>query len=190
MCGIRRTSPETGVPMKKIKTVFVIDRATHRATDVVQVPWVLAGKGVATIKFDGSSSMVENGKLFRRFDAKHGKTPPANFRPAQDAADPTTGHWPGWVPVGDDPSDKFHREAFVEGLEDGTFELVGPKVQSNPHKLAKHELWRHGSVVVEVERTPEGILRWLTENEHEGLVFHHPNGEMAKVRRKDFGIKW
>jgi hypothetical protein len=30
--------------MKKMKTVFVIDRTTRRATEEVQVQWVLDGK--------------------------------------------------------------------------------------------------------------------------------------------------
>lgn len=34
------------------------------------------------------------------------------------------------------------------------------------------------------------LLDWLTSHEEEGLVFHHPDGRLAKLRRKDFGIKW
>lgn len=177
--------------MKKIKTVWVIDRASRRATDEVQTPWVLDREGVATIKFDGTSCMVEGGRLFRRFDAKKGKTPPEGWRPCEDEADPVTGHWPGWVEVdSEDPACKWHVEAMRDDLPDGTFELVGPKIQGNPHGLDRHELWRHGSVEVEVERTKEAILAWLEANVCEGLVFHHPNGSMAKIRRKDFGLKW
>lgn len=178
--------------MKKIRTVFLIDRDLRRATDVVQENWVLEGEGVATIKFDGTSSMVKDGLLFKRFDAKHGKTPPAGFIPAEPAPDVHTGHWPGWVRVSDTaPEDKWHREAFARGdFEDGTYELIGPKVQKNKYGLTSHELVLHGSVTVEVERSHEGLVRWLEENNHEGLVFHHSDGRMAKLRRKDFGIKW
>jgi hypothetical protein len=177
--------------MQKMKTVFVIDRATRRATDEVQVQWVMDGEGVATIKHDGTSCMIRDGKLFKRFDAKHGKSPPAGAIPCEPAADPVTGHWPHWVPVDmDDPASRWHAEAFKDGLSDGTYELVGPKVQSNPYKLAHHELWKHGSVIVEVERTHDALVAWLMAHDHEGLVFHHPDGRMAKVRRKDFAIKW
>jgi hypothetical protein len=178
--------------MKKIKTVFVIDRELRRATENVQAPWVLNGEGVATIKFDGTSCLVENGRLFKRFDAKNGKTPPAGFIPAEVAADPVTGHWPGWVAVSEDaPEDKWHCEAYAAGtFEDGTYELVGPKVQKNRYGKTSHGLIKHGSVVVEVERTFAGLIRWLEDNAHEGLVFHHEDGRMAKLRRKDFGIKW
>lgn len=178
--------------MKKIKTVFLIDRDVKRATEVVQEGWVIAGEGVATIKFDGTSSMIKDGLLYKRYDAKHGKTPPDGFIPAETAPDVNTGHWPGWLRVSDTaPEDKWHREAFAEGgFEDGTYELVGPKVQKNKYALAKHMLVKHGSVTVAVERTREALVRWLEENEHEGLVFHHPDGRMAKLRRKDFGLKW
>lgn len=178
--------------MKKIKTVFVIDREVNRATEVVQENWVLEGEGVATIKFDGTSCLVQDGMLYKRFDAKHGKTPPEGFIPAEPAPDNHTGHWPGWVAIREDaPEDKWHREAFASGtFEDGTYELIGPKVQRNKYNKARHELVRHGSVVVDVERTREALINWLEDNEHEGLVFHHADGRMAKLRRKDFGIRW
>lgn len=179
--------------MKKMKTVFVIDHSTRHATDDIhpESQWVIDGEGWATVKHDGTSCMIEGGVLHRRFDAKKGKTPPKDWLPCEVMPDPVTGHWPGWVKV--DPTDqacKWHLEAFTEGLEDGTFELVGPKVQGNKHGLARHELWRHGREIVEVERTREAIVEWLMDHEAEGLVFHHPDGRMAKVRRKDFGIKW
>lgn len=177
--------------MKKIQTVFVIDRTTRRATDQVQVQWVADGEGTATIKHDGTSCMIKDGVLHRRLDAKRGRIPPAGWVACEPEPDPVTGHWPGWLPVdADDPACRWHIEAFDGTLEDGTYELVGPKVQGNRYGLAAHALWRHGSVVVEVMRTREAILTWLSAHEHEGLVFHHPDGRMAKVRRKDFGIRW
>lgn len=177
--------------MKKMQTVFRIDRDTHRATDEVQVQWVMEGEGRATVKHDGTSCMIEDGKLFRRYDAKKNKTPPDGWVPCEPSPDPVTGHWPGWVPVDfSDPQCRWHTEAFEEGLADGTYELVGPKVQGNRYGLDRHALWRHGSEVVEVVRTRDAIVGWLTDNRAEGLVFHHPDGRMAKVRRKDFGIEW
>lgn len=177
--------------MKKMQTVFVIDRAARCATFEVQAQWVLDGEGRATVKHDGTSCLVEGGELFKRYDAKKGKTPPEGFRAAEPAPDPVTGHWPGWVPVrADDPADKWHVQAFSDDLPDGTYELVGPKVQGNRYGLDRHELWRHGREEVEVGRTREAIERWLRDHEAEGLVFHHPDGRMAKIRRKDFGLKW
>jgi hypothetical protein len=177
--------------MKKMQTVYVIDRTTHRATDQVQVQWVVDGEGTATIKHDGTSCAIIGGVLHRRFDAKHGKTAPEGWVACEDTPDPVTGHWPGWLPVVDgDPATKWHQEAFDADLPDGTYELVGPKVQSNRYGLDRHQLWLHGSVVVEVERTIEALVSWLETHDEEGLVFHHPNGAMAKLRRKDFGLSW
>ncbi|NTF23526.1 hypothetical protein G6L37_34715 [Agrobacterium rubi] len=178
--------------MKKIKTVYRIDRDLHRATEVVQEGWVLEGEGLATIKFDGTSTMVLEGLLYKRYDAKGGKTPPVGFVPAEAAPDIHTGHWPGWVRVSDtDPGDRWHREAFSDGaFEDGTYELIGPKIQKNKYGLTRHKLVKHGSVTVAVGRSREELIGWLEENEHEGLVFHHPDGRMAKLRRKDFSLRW
>ncbi len=181
--------------MKKMKTVFVIDRENgHVATNEVmkESAWVLDGEGMATIKFDGTSCMIRDGVLFKRFDAKHGKVPPANWEPCEEAPDANTGHWPGWVPVTDTPENRHHLEGFSNLLDvkDGTFELMGPKINGNKNNLTCHELIKHGSVTVDVTRTFEGIRDWLSANMVEGLVFHHPDGRMAKIRRKDFKFNW
>lgn len=178
--------------MKKMKTVFVMDYSTRpqRITREVQVQWVLDGEGVATIKVDGTSCMVRDGKLFRRYDVKKGRSIPEGFEPCEEAPDATTGHYPGWVPVTEDPADKWHREAWDGSLADGTYELVGPKIQGGRYGFDRHTLVRHGAEVVEVERTFEALRSWLEEHEVEGLVFHHPDGRMAKLRRKDFGLEW
>lgn len=178
--------------MQKIKTVFEIEReGARRATNKVveSSQWVLDGEGIATVKFEGTACLIKDGILYKRYDAKKGKTPPVGFIPAQDA-DPVTGHWPGWIMVGDGPEDKYHRAASHQGLEDGTYELVGPKIQGNRYGLTGYELWKHGSKVVHVERTREAIIEWLESHHEEGLVFHHPDGRMAKIRRKDFGFVW
>ncbi|MAM84459.1 MAG: hypothetical protein CL472_07270 [Acidobacteria bacterium] len=178
--------------MKKMKTVFVMDRSSrpHTCTREVQEQWVLDGEGVATVKVDGTSCLIRDGRLYKRFDAKEGRAIPEGFEPCEETRDPETGHWPGWVLVGEGPEDKWHRAAFVEGLKDGTYELIGPKVQGNRYGIEWHTLVRHGAEEVVVERSYEGLRAWLEKNEVEGLVFHHPDGRMAKLRRKDFGLKW
>lgn len=182
--------------MKKVISLFKRDyEDSHQVYNEV-VPgaeWVIEGEGVATEKIDGTSCLVRNGKLYRRYDAKQGKTPLPNFEPTQEP-DEVTGHWPGWIPVGDGPEDKWSREAFgIMGvLYDGTYELVGPKVQGNPYNLDRHELWKHGSnpLVYSDPRTFEEIREWLEVNVKEGIVWHHPDGRMVKIKRKDFGLKW
>lgn len=187
--------------MQKIISVFQRNYETDcRIRDEV-VPgadWVLAGEGLATRKFDGTCCLVRDGKLYRRYDAKKGKTPPAEFEPAQKDSDPITGHWPGWIPVGDGDNDRWHREAWNIDLEngetpaDGTYELIGPKIQGNAENMVNHVLVKHGAWIIgPVDRTFDGIrkyLEWATMVE--GIVFHHPDGRMAKVKRKDYGLPW
>lgn len=202
--------------MQKINVLFrkqytdrigMIYNEVHRGSE-----WVLHGEGVATVKFDGSCCLIRDGKLYKRFDrklSKHAsqlrkkgqqgpwkledfKDCPEGWEPCEKDPNQYTGHWPGWLPVGNGPEDQYHREAFENGhhFGDGTYELVGPKVQRNLYKLARHELWRHGSEEVNVPRNFEGVREWLSEHSLEGLVFHHPDGRKAKIRRKDFGLSW
>ena len=135
--------------------------------------------------------------IFRRYDCKKGKTPPAGFIPA-DNPDPITGHWPGWVqidkfhPTGDE---KFFVEAYINtfgSLEvippDGTYELCGPKINSNPEKLDKHVFFKHGNEILHVTRDLDGIRKFFEENYIEGIVFHRNDGKMCKIKRVDFGL--
>ena len=177
--------------MKKIISLFQRNYETDRLVRDEVVPgaeWVLAGEGVATRKFDGTCCMVRNGQLSKRYDAKKGKTPPANFEPAQDY-DEVTGHMPGWIPVGDGPEDRWHRDADAN-LPDGTYELCGPKVQGNPEGFAVHTLVPHGAdILMDAPRTFDEIKAYLSNGRIEGIVWHHPDGRMVKIKAKDFKIK-
>lgn len=180
--------------MKKIISLFQRNYDGDRLVRDEVVPgaeWVIAGEGIATRKFDGTCCMVRDGKLYKRYDAKRGKTPPPNFEPAQDY-DEVTGHMPGWVPVGDGAEDRWHREGFANSAPgtDGTFELCGPKVQGNPEGFAHHVLIRHGNDTLEhFPRTYTEIREALRVDDIEGVVWHHPDGRMVKIKAKDFGIK-
>lgn len=206
--------------MKKIPSLFKRD---YSGADVHNLPlldeitpgceWVVNGEGAPTIKHDGTACMLRDGKWFKRFDRKptqaakkkgppyhpeHCKAAPPGWEACIAAPDATTGHWPGWIPIGDEPESKWHREAIEQGriygdLGDGTYELVGPKVQDNPYALANVELWRHGL------RFPDGVdpprrfasLRaWFEFNVIEGIVWHHTDGRMCKIKRRDFGLSW
>ena len=180
--------------MKKIKSLFQRHYHGNRQVYNEVVPgseWVIDGKGTATQKHDGTCCLIENGEFFKRYEVKKGKTPPPKFVPATDF-DPNTGKQQGWVPVGSEPEDQYHREGF-EALvhkEDGTYELCGPKVQGNPENLDRHILIRHGSVVFShTPRDFDGIKRWLDNYDVEGVVWHHPDGRMVKIKKSDFGLK-
>lgn len=180
--------------MKKMKTLFKRDFAAKvKALSEVEpgCEWVLAGEGVATRKLDGTCAMVRESKLFKRYDAKGGKPVPVGFEPA-DTPDPVTGHWPGWMMVGSGPEDRYFREAWDRAsgrgaVEDGTYELCGPKVQGNPEGYEAHELVRHGAIVEpDCPRTFDALKAWFADRMIEGVVWHHPDGRMVKLKRSDF----
>lgn len=185
--------------MKKIPSLFKRDYEGARLVYDEVVPgceWVLAGEGVATRKHDGTACLVQEGKLYKRYDAKKGKTPPEGFIPCEDAPDPNTGHWPGWLLVGDGPEDRWHREAWEfagASLPGGTYELVGPKIQGGAEFWSPcQQLVRHGVMEFVLPRplTFVSIRGFLTEHEMEGVVWHHPDGRACKIKRKDFGLPW
>lgn len=162
--------------------------------------WVLAGEGKATRKWDGTACLVRDGYLFKRYDAKRGKEPPHGFEPAQDP-DPVTGHWPGWIPVNTinpDPSDVWHALAWWQlgpsfTPDDGTYELVGPRINSNNDAQSSYSFVRHGADVIEVERTVVAIRAYLEATNIEGIVFWRsddPDCDKCKIRRDDFGFAW
>lgn len=185
--------------MKKIITLFQRNYdGDHLVRDEV-VPgaeWVLAGEGVATRKWDGTCCLVREGRLYKRYDVKRGKTPPVGWEPSQPEADPVTEHWPGWLAVSEGPDDRWHREAWEtqkEELRDGTYELVGPKVQGNPEGYQIHLLIMHGVHQFADEAAPprtfEALKSWLRSLDIEGIVWHHPDGRMVKIKKRDFGLK-
>lgn len=180
--------------MKKIISVFQRNYDSDRLIRNEVVPgaeWVLAGEGTATQKLDGSCCMVMGGILFKRYDAKKGKHPPVGFIPAQDA-DLTTGHWPGWLQIADGPEDRWLREAWTSlafVLPDGTYEAIGPHFQGNPEHASCDSLIRHGSIVLmDCPMDFDGIREYLSHYDIEGVVFHHPDGRMAKVKKRDYGM--
>lgn len=183
--------------MQKIQSLFQRNYEGDRLVRDEVVPgseWVLNGEGIATRKFEGTCCMIKDGELFKRYDAKNGKTPPDGFIPAQDP-DPNTGHWPGWLKVNEtSKEDRWFREGFqntsIDNIHDGgTYELIGEKVNGNPEKTDKHILVAHGEEVIEAPRTFNELKEWFADKDIEGIVWHHPDGRMVKIKKKDFGYK-
>lgn len=186
--------------MKKIPCLFQRDFTNRRHPELLQTvtpgcEWALAGEGVATLKLDGTACRVLNGRLYKRYDCKRGQVPPVDAI-ACCPPDPETGHWPHWVRVTDGPGDQWHREAWAAQprLADGTYELVGPKINGNPHQASRHVLIRHGRLAAGPQRTFGGLLEYLCCSPFEGLVFWRKPGdddsEMCKIRRADYCLPW
>lgn len=183
--------------MQKIPTLFQRNFTAKARIDPILTPgteWVQAGEGVATEKVDGTCCMIRDGKLYKRREVKIGQEWPVGFEPAGEP-DENTGKRQGWMPVTSTPEDKWHVEAWtwLTGLSrlDGTYELVGPSVQANPYQADHHFLMRHGSIMLtDVPVTYDGLREFLAITPLEGVVWHHADGRMVKIKRRDFGFPW
>jgi len=190
--------------MKKIPTLFEREFKDHNVIKILPkvhpgMEWVLKGEGVATVKYDGSCCAIIDGEYYKRYDCKKGKIPPEGFIPCCEP-DTITGHWPGWVKVDEkNPADKWFVTAYemtviLENygmkLSDGTYEAVGRCFQNNPYNFTSNKLIKHGKEIVEVERTFDGIKKYLSEHEIEGLVFWKDGIPQCKIKRSDFGFEW
>jgi len=189
--------------MKKIPTLFERVFENHRIKEVLPnvtpgMEFVLEGKGVATVKIDGSCCAIIDGKLYVRYDAKKGRPVPENAIKCQDEADPVTGHLPCWIPYeSTNPAHKWFGVALMDAtknglvtLPDGTYEAVGLHFNGNVYKLNTDTLVKHGTQVIEVPRTFEGIRKYLKENYIEGIVFWLDGEPKCKIKRSDFGFSW
>ncbi|MEZ0110151.1 hypothetical protein ABH920_004166 [Catenulispora sp. EB89] len=183
--------------MEKIPTIFERDDRFH----VVDKPradceWVFAGAGRATEKLDGTNARltVRSGTIVRVEKRR-------NPSKAQKAA----GIVDGWYVDTDEhgAEDKWLREAaantLVTAWPDGehSVEALGPRIQGNPLGLEEHICVPFNLTVPDYENAPRTYAElhdWLASLESryapghlaEGVVFHHPDGRRAKIKRKDF----
>ena len=164
--------------MKKIPTLFEREYSNHKVVGINPIvtdgmEWVLDGKGVSTVKIDGSCCAIINGEFYKRYDAKKGRKAPEGAIPCCEP-DPITGHHPHWVKVDENnPADKWFVIAYqnTDNRTDGTYEAIGVHFQGNPYGLCDDILEKHGVKNIDVERSFEGIKKYLEENYIEGIVF-------------------
>ncbi len=186
--------------MKKIPTIF--KRNPEKMWEILDeihqdCLWVFNNEGIATRKYDGTCTKIENGKYFKRREIKKNKSIPQGF--IEENYDKNTGKRVGWIEIESSEKDnKWHIEGLNftfgklnEYIPDGTYELVGPKVQSNPENCQNHALISHACAekYEGILRTFDGLKKWLQDKDIEGLVFHHQDGRMGKIKKKDFQQK-
>jgi hypothetical protein len=190
--------------MKKISTLYKKDpndlgKVINEINPENQ--WVFEGEAIATRKFDGTSVAIINSILYKRYDVKKGRQVPEGAIPCQEA-DTITGHHPHWLKC---DINKKEDRYFFEGLQqtldnmslsvlpDGTYELIGEKVQNNPERITSHLLVKHGVEIIDLLSLDyEYLKKYLSNpnNDIEGIVFHHiSDSRMCKLRKSDFGIK-
>jgi hypothetical protein len=195
--------------MRKIPTLFLRndpDDPHHVTADVnPAAAWVLTSSFddiVATRKYDGTCVMLDDdGQWWARREVKPGKAEPAGWVLAD--VDEVTGKRMGWVPI--EPGWNFYA-MFREAMEwatvrpgcAGTYELCGPKIQGNPEGYSRHTLIAHSMadgiqhggrrLMVDCIAPYRQLHGILTDPgfTFEGIVWHHIDGRMAKLKRKDF----
>lgn len=191
--------------MKKIPTLFrrddngVITRALAIGVDVRELR--------ATVKVDGACCMVRDGKLYKRRELKKQHETPVDFELID--TDPVTDKRVGWMPVTDAPEDKWFRAGFDDikttfasagyTVPDGTYELLGPKINGNPTKQERHTLSKHGVNGCGIAPGLEGswkfdelkdvLLQDWWPDEWEGIVWWDHEKPVCKIKVKDFK-KW
>jgi len=192
--------------MRKIPTLFQRDWDGDRRYVLPEVvpgcEWVTKGEGTATRKYDGTCVMYD-GKWWARREVKAGKAEPPGFVALE--ADPETGKTVGWEPVEQSSFARWHAEALADefGIADrhdrpapeagATYELIGPKVNGNPEGTGGHVLARHGYMAAadlaafrDLPLDFGGLAAWLHAHPYEGIVWHHPDGRLAKIKKRDF----
>jgi hypothetical protein len=189
--------------MKKIPTLFRRDPDDPRRLLPEVTPgceWVFAGEGAPTRKFDGTCVMFDGVQWWARREVKPGKPWPDLYQALM--TDEATGKTVGWEPIEQSAFAKWHRDAlshYPKGttFPEGTYELCGPKINGNPERLGAHTLRLHAAadIVLAVVGLPflgmtydslREVLAALGERGIEGVVWHHPDGRMAKLKVRDF----
>jgi hypothetical protein len=185
--------------MEKIPTIFDRDenfKVVNRPRKGCE--WVFAGEGRATEKLDGTNARltVRCGQIVRVEKRRN----PSKVQKQQGIVD-------GWYVDADTYSkeDKWIFESVrgtdVHGWPDGehSVEAIGPNIQGNLLALPKNLCVAFNleiPVYDEAPRSYEGLRQFLEKLESrfapghlaEGIVFHHPDGRRAKIKRKDFAL--
>lgn len=183
--------------MEKIPTIFERGEG-FKVVDKVRegCEWVFAGEGVTTEKLDGTNVRltIRAGTCVRLEKRRN----PSKRQKQEGTKD-------GWYVDADEygKEDKWILEAMrntdVSIWPDGehSVEALGPKIQGNTLGLDQHICVPFNLEIPSfdgINRSFDGLKRGLAEMESryspshlaEGIVFHHPDGRRAKIKRKDF----
>jgi hypothetical protein len=182
--------------MKKITTIFKRDWSNGaKITKELAVNFSF-DEAIATEKLDGTNVRltIRNHTLVRLEKRRN----PDLIQKRKGIEEP-------WYIDADesDPADKYiwdaARNVDLSSIEDGEYsgEAIGPKIQGNPLNLEKHivVLFTIGQAPVfdNVPYTYDELKQWLPlqqsrygKGKIEGIVWHHPSGEMVKIKTKDF----
>lgn len=182
--------------MRKIKTIF--DRnwdGDKTVIDKLVVDFDFAG-AVATEKLDGTNVRVtiRSGTCVRLEKRNN----PSKLQKAKGIEEP----W--YIDADrDDPQDKWLFDALdnteLTNKPDGEWsaEAVGKNIQGNslnlPHNVLVFFSLGEAPTLTDVPTTYAELKEWLPKQKSlfgngmiEGIVWRHPNGDMVKIKTKDF----
>lgn len=179
--------------MQKILTVFVRNPENMaRVTDEVTpgCEWVFNGEGFPTVKVDGTNVLVE---------VRGGRCFAVNKRRNPTREEKAEGAEPGYVLAPHDAPENKHIHEAVDATDfsawpDGDWpcEAFGPKIQGGAGGKSPGLY----AFTLNPTRLPlflpafDTIQNALASNPIEGIVWHHIDGRMAKIKRRDFGLPW
>ena len=165
-----------------------------------------------TAKIDGTCCRIKNGKLQKRRDIKKGRKIPSDWEETSN----NMGHQIGFMPI--DKNDKWHLDCMTSNgeninvlkkigrsiaiintpiteLEGKTVELIGPKIQGNPHEVSQHCVYIHGDIQIKnsfiinkLSDTKNMFLNNPIMSYFEGIVVHFSNGNLYKLHRHHLDI--
>lgn len=163
--------------MRKIPTIFLRDYKLKctPVTDEInpECQWVFDGEGIATRKIDGVNVKIEDGLAYIRIK-------PSAFDYTEAEYELFTG------------DNKYLRSAIQSReIEDGIYEAYGEGIRGNAEKVEGYHMVRIDPVdmalsIQGVPRSYRGLMGYLSTHDIEGIVFHHRDGRMAKIKTKDF----
>jgi Family of unknown function (DUF5565) len=179
--------------MQKIPTLFIRNPENMKLVTREVNPdatWVLEGHGIPTRKMDGTNIRVTiQNECCIKVEKRRN---PSREEKAQGAE-------PGYIDAHrEDPADKYifasvDATPFAD-WPDGAWhcEALGPKIQGGAEVLTPmlYPFTLRPYPLTADPRTHDEIHDFLTQNEIEGIVWHHPDGKMAKIKRRDFGLLW
>lgn len=178
--------------MKKIPSLYIYQEGRGNGYSTIINPecqWVTNEPFIAHHKLDGTSCLYDGKQWYKRYMLREGKTPPPNFIPANK---PVNGKIFGWVPITiDDPSSKWHRKAInnlTTSPKTGTYELCGPKINTNRENLETHQMLYHADTKVyhNVPTDYHALKEYFQTFNGEGIVFYHADGRMCKAVKANF----
>ena len=183
--------------MRKIKTIFDRDWEGNRGVIDKLVVDFDFDNAIPTEKVDGTNVRltVRNHTLVRL----EKRCNPSKIQKKQGIDEP-------WYVDADEfsPSDKYIWEASrntdLFNVEDGEWsgEAIGPKIQGNPLNLDEHYVMLFSCGIYfpfyDAPHTYSELKDWLPKQKSnlgvgcgiEGIVWHGKNGDMVKIKKKDF----